>query len=87
MQAQSLTAIKEIKKKKSKPLPMILTYYPPFSMLFSSLHLLSGVIAALGLPGGPAVKDPPSSAGDRGSIPGWETKIPHTAGQLSPCYN
>ena len=49
---------------------MILTYYPPFSMLFSSLHLLSGVIAALGLPGGPAVKDPPSRAGDRGSITG-----------------
>ena len=35
-------------------------------------------------PGGPVVKNPPSSAGDAGSIPGWGTKIPHTAGQLSP---
>ena len=35
-------------------------------------------------PGGPAVKNPPSSAGDAGSIPGWGTKTPHAAGQLSP---
>ena len=31
------------------------------------------------------VKHPPSSAGDVGSISGWGTKIPHAAGQLSPC--
>ena len=36
-------------------------------------------------PGGPVVKDPPSSAGDVGSIPGQGTKIPHALGQLSPC--
>ena len=36
-------------------------------------------------PGGPVVKNPPSSAGDAGLIPGWGTKIPHAAGQLSPC--
>ena len=36
-------------------------------------------------PGGPVVKNPPSNAGDVGSIPGWGTKIPHDAGQLSPC--
>ena len=36
-------------------------------------------------PGGPVVKNLPSNAGDTGSIPGWGTKIPHTAGQLSPC--
>ena len=30
------------------------------------------------------VKNPPYDAGDVGSIPGWETKIPHAAGQLSP---
>ena len=36
-------------------------------------------------PGGPVVKNPPSNAGDVGSIPGWGTKIPHAAGQLSPC--
>ena len=36
-------------------------------------------------PGGPVVKNPPSSAGDTGSAPGQETKIPRAAGQLSPC--
>ena len=36
-------------------------------------------------PGGPVVKNPPSNAGDGGSIPGRGTKIPHFAGQLSPC--
>ena len=30
------------------------------------------------------VKNPPSNAGDMDSIPGWGTKIPHAAGQLSP---
>ena len=35
-------------------------------------------------PGGPVVKNPPSNAGDAGSIPGWGAKIPHAAGQLSP---
>ena len=34
-------------------------------------------------PGGPAVKNPPSNAGDSGSIPGQGTEIPHAAGQLS----
>ena len=29
------------------------------------------------------VKNPPSNAGDVGSIPGRGTKIPHTSGQLS----
>ena len=33
-------------------------------------------------PGGPVVKNPPSNAGDTGSIPGQRTKIPHAAGQL-----
>ena len=35
-------------------------------------------------PGGPVVKNPPSSAGDTGSIPGQGTKIPRARGQLSP---
>ena len=35
-------------------------------------------------PGGPVVKNPPSNAGDAGSIPGRGTKIPCAAGQLSP---
>ena len=30
------------------------------------------------------VKNPPSKAGDAGSIPSWGTKIPHAGGQLSP---
>ena len=35
-------------------------------------------------PGGPVVKNPPSSAGYMGSIAGQGTKIPHAAEQLSP---
>ena len=37
-------------------------------------------------PGGPAVKNPPSKAGNVGSIPGWGTKIPYAMGQLSPHF-
>ena len=29
------------------------------------------------------VKNPPCNAGDVGSIPGWGTKIPHVAEELS----
>ena len=35
--------------------------------------------------GGPVVKNPPSNAGDAGSIPGWGTKVPYATGQLGPC--
>ena len=35
--------------------------------------------------GAAVVKNPPYKAGDVGSIPGQGTKIPHAAGQLSPC--
>ena len=35
--------------------------------------------------GGLVAKNPPSNAGDMGSIPGWRTKIPHAERQLSPC--
>ena len=35
--------------------------------------------------GGSVVKNPPTSAGDVGSIPGLGTKIPHGAGQLNLC--
>ena len=34
-------------------------------------------------PAGPVVKNPPSNAGDVGSIPGEGTKIPHAVEQLS----
>ena len=36
-------------------------------------------------PGSPVVKNPPSNAGDLGSIPGRGTKIAYDAGQLCPC--
>ena len=36
-------------------------------------------------PGGPVIKNLPSNAGDVGLIPGFGTKIPHAAKQLSPC--
>ena len=36
-------------------------------------------------PGGPVVRNPPPSAGDAGSIPGREAKIPHALGQLGLC--
>ena len=36
------------------------------------------------MPGGPVVKNPPSSAGDTDSVPGWGTKIPPDSEQLSP---
>ena len=36
-------------------------------------------------PGGPAVKNPLYNAWDVSSTPGRGTKIPHVAGQLSPC--
>ena len=35
-------------------------------------------------PGGPTVKNLSSSAGDKSSIPGQGTKIPHATGQVSP---
>ena len=35
-------------------------------------------------PGGPVIKNLPSNAGDVGLIPGFGTKIPHAAKQLSP---
>ena len=34
-------------------------------------------------PGGPVVKNPPSNAGDAGSIPGQGTKIPHAVDRKS----
>jgi len=36
-------------------------------------------------PGGPVVKNPPTNAGDTGSIPGQGTKIPHAVEQLILC--
>ena len=36
-------------------------------------------------PSGPVVKNPPSKAGDMGSIPGQRTNIPHATEPLIPC--
>ena len=36
-------------------------------------------------PGGPEVKNLPSSTGETGSMPGWGTKFPRSSEQLSPC--
>ena len=38
-----------------------------------------------GFSGGSVIKDPPCSAGDKGLILGWGTKIPHAAEQLCQC--
>ena len=35
-------------------------------------------------PGGPVVMNPPSNAGDTGSIPGWGAKIPTCRGATKP---
>ena len=36
-------------------------------------------------PDGPVVKNPPSNAGDSGSIPGWGTKSPHATSTEPVC--
>jgi len=57
--------------------------------MIQNLPLLGGAVSlaiktptAGDFPGGPAVKNPPSSAGDDGLIPGQETRIPPISGQL-----
>ena len=42
-------------------------------------HLLKSI---KDITGGPVVKNPPSNAGDAGSVPGRGTKIPHAVGEL-----
>ena len=45
------------------------------------------IVRLLDFPGGPVVKNLACNAGDRGSIPGQGTKIPHAAEQLSLSHN
>ena len=45
--------------------------------------MIKSKISRRDFPGGPVVKNPPSNAGDAGSIPGRGTRIPHAVGQLS----
>ena len=61
---------------------------PSWNALLYLIHLsklyLFFKIKFRDFPGGPVVKNLPSSAGDVDSIPGQGTKIPHATGQLSP---
>ena len=43
--------------------------------------------ATWGFHGGRVVKNPPSNAGDTGSIPGWGTKIPRAVAAKPLCLN
>ena len=53
-------------------------------LISGTMNPASKVLQALrDFPGGSMVKNPPSSAGHAGSIPGWGPKIPHATGQLS----
>ena len=52
---------------------------------FSLMMWIIKSYASRHFPGGPVVKNLPSSAGDAGLIPHWGTKIPHAVGQLSLC--
>ena len=59
----------------------LLHNYASFMKPSTFLHLKNSI---RNFPGGPVVKNPPSNAGDTGSIPGQGTEIPHAMGQLSP---
>ena len=49
-----------------------------WSKAFKEIGIVESFIRKIqNFPGGPVVKTLPSSVGDEGSIPGWETKIPH----------
>ena len=74
----------------SKVLLHILTNLLFLMIFWGSFHYLAHMPEETGIksnmwdfPGGPVVKNPPSSAGDVGSIPGQGTKIPHAIKQLS----
>ena len=56
---------------------------PTHSSINCKVHSLLK-ISSWGFPGGPVVKNMPSSAVYVGSVPGWGTKIPHAMGQVSP---
>ena len=49
--------------------------------MFWEMHLpITEIRLFRDFPGGPVVKDPPSSAGDTGSIPVQGSKVPHAQG-------
>ena len=53
------------------------------SLLFIESRKVSFKFINLGFPGGPVVKNLPANAGERSSISGSGTKIPHATEQLS----
>ena len=57
---------------------------PPCEVVLRLLKGASRKGAPQNFPGDPVVKNPPSSAGDVGLIPGERTKIPCATGQRSP---
>ena len=50
----------------------------------SVLLYLKTLSASQDFPGGPVVENPPSNAGDMGSIPGWGTQILQAAKNILP---
>ena len=52
-------------------------------MVWKGKHTFTIKRSLRDFPGGPVVKNPPSNAGDMGSIPGWGIKIPCASRQLS----
>ena len=53
------------------------------SQVLSTISALGSKHWSQDFPCGPVVKNLPSNAGNEGSIPGWETKIPHAVELLS----
>ena len=62
----------------------LLTTFPSFSPMDLCSLTKKNNNNNRNFPGGPVVKNPPSNAGDVGSIPGPGSKIPHATEQLSP---
>ena len=67
--------------------PIILIYPHDIMLcghLISIKHFMTKNVHDKDFPGNLVFKNLPSNAGDKGLIPGQETKIPHATGQLSP---
>ena len=63
-------------------IPMLITELFISTHIMSFNRISSGCISR-DFPGGPVIKNPHSSAGDAGLIPGWGANTPHAAGNLS----
>ena len=61
---------------------LLSSLHRPFDLFFFAENKIDG---DWGFPGSPMVKNPPCNAGDLGGILSCESKIPHAAGQQSPC--